>query len=56
MIVIIPEELLAKPNLPVILLEVKLLVGKLELVNPVVDKLVILNLVISKRFPAASCI
>lgn len=56
MIVIIPEELLAKPNLPVILLEVKLLVGKLELVNPVTDKLVILNLVISKRFPAASCI
>ena len=55
MIVIIPEELLAKPNLPVILLEVKLLVGKLELVNPVVDRLVILNLVISKRFPAASC-
>ena len=56
MIVMIPEVLLAKPNVPVISLDVKLLVGSVELVNPVVDRLVILNLVISKRFPAASCI
>ena len=52
--VIIPEVFAAKPTFPVILLVGKVAVGKLELVKPTVDKLVILNLEISKRAPAAS--